>query len=70
MWPEWQNAFRVFIVVYVTVHPDKVLDLLKYKKTIQDASQQFKWDAVLAYDYQFHQYLAEYPTISWGGQEH
>ena len=41
------------MAVYMTVHPDKILDLLKYKKNIQDANQQFKWDAVLAYDYQF-----------------
>ena len=53
----------------MTAHLDKILDLLKYEKTIQDASCNFHWEAVLAYDYQFRQYIAEYPTMSWG-QEH
>ena len=65
-WGEWQSAFQVFMAVYVTTHLDKVLDLLKYKKMIQDASRSFKWDSVLPYDYQFCQYIVEYPTMSWG----
>ena len=54
------------MAVYVTTHLDKVLDLLKYEKMIQDARRSFKWDSVLAYDYQFCQYITEYPTMSWG----
>ncbi len=65
-WAEWQNAFCMFMAVYVTAHPDTVLDLLKYEKTIQDASHCFKWDAVLVYNYQFCQYITEYPTMLWG----
>ncbi len=65
-WPEWQAAFRVFMAIYLSAHPDRALELLQYEKMIQDIAHHFHWEAMVMYDQQFCHLISEFPILSWG----
>ena len=52
-------------MIYLTQFPNKAIDVFKYQSLIHDASQRYKWKAVLAYDFYFHHSVAEDPSVFW-----
>ena len=63
---KWDQAFRVFSMIYVETHPAKAKELMQYNHMIYSASLSFVWDNVYAYDIDFRLHLSKYPERNWG----
>ena len=61
----WEQAFRVFSNILTSKYPEKAPELLQYNHTIHSASTTYTWENVYAYDREFRQHVARYPTRVW-----
>ena len=61
----WEQAFWVFLDVYVRAHPHRASELVQYRYLIHTASQSFTWENVYMYDKDFRLHLAKYQKRSW-----
>ena len=62
---EWTDAFLVFSSVYLSAHPSRVLELLKYAAIVRDAAARFYGWGWRIYDVQFRHRQQRAPTRSW-----
>ena len=47
---KWEQAFRVYMNIYVGTHPGKATELLQYNHVIEIAATSFCWENVYKYD--------------------
>ena len=50
---QWANAYGIFMSIYLTNHPNSVLDLIKYGNNIKNMAKQFGFQAAKSYDESF-----------------
>ena len=62
---EWTSAFLIYMSVYLEVHSDRAIQMLKYVDTIRSAAHQFGGMGWKTYDIQFRLKQAMNPTQSW-----
>ena len=62
----WQSAFHVFMSIFISKHPSRCAELLKYAEIIRTASIQFPGLGWKAYDEQFRLRQEANPNRSWG----
>ena len=62
---KWEQAFRVFSAVYTREHPHRAYELIQYNHMIYDASLNFVWNNVYAYDRDFRIHHSYNPGRSW-----
>ena len=64
---KWDLAFRVYLDIYATHHPERTSELIQYSHIIQTAAMSYSWDNVYLYDREFRRHMARHPSHSWGG---
>ena len=60
----WTDAFLIYASIYLTAHPSKNLEILKYLKDIRLAAARSN-SGFLEYDQQFRLRMAQNPSKSW-----
>ena len=55
---KWEQAFRVYMDVYVRAHPGRSSELIQYEHIISTIASQFVWENVYAYDKDFCIHMA------------
>ena len=61
----WDQAFRIYAMVYVQANPDRSGEILQYVDVIHTAASNYSWDNVAFYDHTFRQLMAAKPWRSW-----
>ena len=61
----WTDAFLVFTSVFLSAHPGRSQELLKYMHVIRTAAARFPGRGWLEYDRQFRMRQQLHPTRSW-----
>ena len=61
----WEEAFRVYIMLYTKANPERTSDILQYLDTIISAAHSFIWENVAQYDYAFRKLMEKHPNRSW-----
>ena len=62
---KWEQAFRVYAVIYSKANPQRSAEIWQYVYVINTAANSFLWDNVASYDYTFRQLMSAYPNRSW-----
>ena len=62
---EWTDAFLVFSSIYLSAHPSKATELLKYASIVRDAAARFYGWGWRIYDVQFRHRQQRAPNRSW-----
>ena len=63
---KWDSAFRVFLDIYTSYHPNCTSELIQYGHIIHTASLSYAWDNVYLYDLEFRRHIERHPSRSWG----
>ena len=61
----WDQAFRIYSMVYCQANPDRSGEILQYMDVIHGAAMNYSWENVAQYDYMFRQLMAAKPWRSW-----
>ena len=61
----WEQAFRVYVMIYTKANPERTPDILQYLDTVVSAAQSFTWENVAQYDYAFRKLMEKHPNRSW-----
>ena len=61
----WEQAFRVYAVIYSSANPKRSAEIWQYVFTINSAASSFHWENVAYYDFTFRQLMAYNPERSW-----
>lgn len=65
--PQWTEAFHVFVAIYCTKYPDEVGQLMTYAQIIHGIAKSCGDDAAISYDEKFRQWLQVAPrACPWG----
>ena len=62
---KWEQAFRVYAVIYTEAHPERAAKIWQYVYTINTAAASFSWENVYFYDQTFRRLMEEKPWRSW-----
>ena len=62
---KWDQAFRVYAIIYCGAHPERAKEIWQYVEIIHTAANSFLWENVASYDYTFRQLMAFNPMRSW-----
>ena len=62
---KWDQAFRVYAIIYCGAHPERAKEIWQYVEIIHTAANSFLWENVASYDYTFRQLMAFNPARSW-----
>lgn len=54
----WLDTFTAYVLLIITVHPARTLELIRYQQTISKAVTKFKGPAWLTYNEQFTRHAA------------
>ena len=63
---KWDQAFRVYAVIYSEANPKRAGEIWQYIHTIHTAVSNYPWDSVSFYDFMFRQLMHSKPWRSWG----
>ena len=63
---KWEQAFRVYSMIYTDAHPERAKELIQYNHIIFSASHNFVWRNVYSYDIDFRLHMSENPEQNWG----
>ena len=66
----WEQAFRVYIMVFSKANPHRSAEILQYLDTIIHAAGSFIWENVAQYDYAFRKLMERHPNRSWARTHH
>ena len=55
---KWEQAFRVYVAIYMEAHPTHAAELWQYVYTINSAALSYQWDNVALYDVTFRRLMA------------
>ncbi len=61
----WTSAFLIFTSVYLSAHPTRTQELLKYMHLVRTAASRYGGFGWRSYDQQFRLRMQEYPQRSW-----
>ena len=61
----WEQAFRVYAMVYCGAQPNRAKEIWQYVSVINTASSSFSWENVYEYDNIFRHLMAFNPSRSW-----
>ena len=64
-WKCWEQAFRVYAVVYSRAHPHRAVEIWQYIHVISTASSSYALENVTYYDFTFRQLMVTKPHRSW-----
>ena len=62
---KWDQAFRVYAIIYCGAHPERAKEIWQYVEIIHTAAASFAWENVATYDCTFRQLMAFNPLRSW-----
>ena len=62
---QWEQAFRMYVTLYCTKHPQQAREIWQYVSVINTTSMSYNWDNVYNYDMVFRQLMEFYPNRSW-----
>ena len=62
---KWEMAFRVYAQAYAAANPHRGAEIWQYVDTIQDAANNFQWENVARYDYNFRKLMELRPERCW-----
>ena len=62
---KWEQAFRVFMNIYLQTHPNRSGELLQYAHIIFTASSSYIWDNVYTYDKEFRVHMDRFLNHNW-----
>ena len=62
---EWTSAFMIYMSVYLEVHMNRAIEMLKYMDIVRSAANQFTGQGWRTYDIQFRLKQAMNPAHSW-----
>ena len=62
----WEQAFRIYLKVYVEGNPTQAEELIQYNHIIHEAAAEYPWDSVYSYDHEFRIHMSKFPTRNWG----
>ena len=63
---KWDQAFRIYLKVYSSYHPNRAAELVEYSHVIHGAAGIFIWQNVYNYDKHFRIHMGNNPTRNWG----
>ena len=61
----WEQAFRVYVVIYCHAQPHRSSEIWQYVHIINTAAASYNWENVAYYDFRFRQLMAAKPHRSW-----
>ena len=61
----WEQAFRVYAMIYCQANPTRSAEIWQYVHVINSAAAFYVWDNVAEYDSVFRQLMAQNPQRSW-----
>ena len=61
----WNEAFRVYAMVYSRFNPHRAAEIFQYIDTVNSAAASFVWENVAYYDFLFRRLMDENPARSW-----
>ena len=62
---QWEQVFRVFANIYLTVHPQRSAELIEYNHIIHTISLSYAWENAYLYDKEFRIHMGNNPRRSW-----
>ena len=62
---KWEEAFKVYMMIYSKANPTRASEILSYADIITGAAQTFTWENVSNYDFYFHKLMEQHPNHSW-----
>ena len=62
---KWDQAFKVFLNIFLDRCPGKVGELLQYNHVIQTTAYTYPWDNVYRYDKEFRVHISKHPSRTW-----
>ena len=62
---KWEQAFRVYAVIYSQANPGRAAEIWQYVFTINSVASTYTWENVAEYDYSFRQMMSKNPRRSW-----
>jgi len=62
---QWTDAFLIFTAIFISQHPDRATELLKYTSIIRDAARKFHGSGWRDYDIEFRRRQASNPSQCW-----
>ena len=63
---KWEQAFRMYMNIFIKAHPNRATELLEYNHIIEIATSTFHWDNMYKYDREFHIHMSLNPQHNWG----
>ena len=54
----WEQAFRVYMNIFIKAHPGRASELLEYNHIIEIAASTFPWENVYHYDREFRIHIS------------
>ena len=63
---KWEQAFRIFLKIYVEGNPSRAEELIQYNYIIHEASADYPWESVYSYDREFRLHMSKFPNRNWG----
>ena len=64
-WKKWEQAFKVYMILYTQSNPSRAPEILNYADIIANAAQTFVWENVAMYDFYFRRLMDKHPNRSW-----
>ena len=61
----WEQAFRVYAMIYCSANPNRAKEIWQYISVINTAAASYQWDNVASYDYTFQHLMEFNPARSW-----
>ena len=61
----WEQAFRVYAVIYSQANPHHTAEIWQYIHVINMAASAYIWENVANYYYTFRQLMSSYPNHNW-----
>ena len=61
---KWEQAFRVYAVIYSKANPHRSSEIWQYMYVINTAASTYHWSNISEYDYTFRHLMAMYPQRS------
>ena len=62
---KWEQAFRVYAMIYCGANPNRAKEVWQYIGDINTAAASYQWDNVASYDYTFRHLMEFNPARSW-----
>lgn len=62
----WEDAFRIYMSIYIRYNPHRADKILQYLDNIKNAGRTYPWELVSNYDQRFRELVHRNPGRHWG----